>query len=537
MPPGVVFLLLAISAAPHVRPAAAQSPTGTWEGEIEDPRRPTVITLDFTKNTLSLSGGRPTAVVPRTATGEGGIAFDLMIGGDTLRFSGVERASRIDGTISTGTENGSFWLEPVAAAAPPASRAEAWRQDIDAVLTRFLRYDRSFSEEARAATRARLERLEGSAESLPDQRIIVELARAVALSGNAHTRLYLLRNRTDLRRWPIRVWWFGDELRVVRAGPEARAGLGCRVTRIGDAAVEEAAHAVSDIMAGNPSWQRYMSSYFLTSPDILFGAGVIPSPDRVELTLACAGTTRRLELVPRPLVRSRTPVESWWDLAPAYPHRDAGFAAALPAGVTPRYLSHPDMNYWFDWIAEDSVLYFQYNRAQEMPDSPMGGFITSVSEAIALDQPRALIVDLRFNTGGDAGIGTPLVDSLVPLIRGIPVVVLTGRATFSAGITHAVQWKQYAGAMIVGEPVGDALDLWSEGGNLLLPNSELTVHYANGFHGYSNKEYPAFRPYYANLDVATLDPDVSIEGNWEDYLAGRDPLLDAALARVRSPRR
>jgi hypothetical protein len=114
--------------------------------------------------------------------------------------------------------------------------------------------------------------------------------------------------------------------------------------------------------------------------------------------------------------------------------------------------------------------------------------------------------------------------------------VLTGRATFSAGITSAAQWKQFANASIVGEPVGDSLDLWSEGGNLILPNSHLTVHYANGFHAYSQRDYPAFKPYFADLNVATLAPDEIVEVTWSDFVAGRDPLLKAAVTRIQKSR-
>lgn len=144
--------------------------------------------------------------------------------------------------------------------------------------------------------------------------------------------------------------------------------------------------------------------------------------------------------------------------------------------------------------------------------------------------PKAFVVDLRFNTGGDLNLATPLVNTIAPLLNGSPVFVLTGRATFSAGITHAAQWKQ-RGAALIGEPVGDGLDFWSEGGNLLLPNSQLAVHYTNGFHKYSQRDYPSLKPYYFELQVASLAPDVVVETTWDDYKAGRDPLY----AAVRRP--
>jgi C-terminal processing protease CtpA/Prc len=43
---------------------------------------------------------------------------------------------------------------------------------------------------------------------------------------------------------------------------------------------------------------------------------------------------------------------------------------------------------------------------------------------------KALVVDVRFNTGGDAGVGTRLVEKLAAKLHGIPVYVLTGRTTF-----------------------------------------------------------------------------------------------------------
>src|SRR5437879_3503857 len=97
------------------------------------------------------------------------------------------------------------------------------------------------------------------------------------------------RNRTEVRRVPIRVWWFGRELRIIRAATERTDLVGCRVAAIGRWPASSAFQKVRDIKAGNVSWRRYMSAYFLTSPDLLFGAGVLPNPDRLPLTVNCDG--------------------------------------------------------------------------------------------------------------------------------------------------------------------------------------------------------------------------------------------------------
>jgi hypothetical protein len=353
------------------------------------------------------------------------------------------------------------------------------------------------------------------------------------MSGNAHTRLYLVRNRTEVRRLPIRVWWFRDELRVVRAASEYSDLLGCRLIRIGTSDASAAFQRVGDIKAGNASWQRYMSSYFLTSPDILFGAGVIRDPERVPLTVECGNRRQQVDLEPLPLRRTSTPVEAWWDLAPSYPHPDSGFTSALTADAAPRYLRSAQQNYWFEYMPELAAIYVQYNRAQQMSGNPMREFVERVARIVDEHPLKGFVVDVRFNTGGDAGVGSPLVETLATKLRGVPVFVLTSRATFSAGITHAAQWKQRARAVVIGERIGDGLDIWSEGGNLVLPHSKLTVHYANAFHAYSLREYPHFRPYFADLDVSSLEPDVVVEPRWADYALGKDPVFEIVVARIR----
>src|SRR5262245_13667836 len=515
-----------------------QNLDGVWEGEIQDPRRPIVMTVDFTALRVSLSGGAPASMNRPAPNSEGNtVKFEVPGGQQTLSFTGSRAGARISGEVDFGVRRIPFWIERLPPLPPPASRDEAWRQDLDAVLTRFLRYDRSFGEARCEAARARLQKLRATVDRLSDAAITVELARAAALSGNAHTRLYLMRNRTEVRRVPLRVWWFRDELRIVRAAAEHSALLGCRVTAIGQRDVPMVLRQLSDIKAGNASWQRYMSAYFLTSPDILFGAGVIPSPERLPLTINCGGAPRRVEVSPAPLRRSSTPVEAWWDLAPGYPHPESGFKSALPAEKAPLYLQHPERTYRVEYLAEPAIIYLKYNRAQAMREEPMADFIRRVAGLLDEHPVKGFIVDVRFNTGGDAGVGTPLVETLASRLKSaLPVVVLTSRATFSAGITHAAQWKQLAQAAIVGESVGDHLDSWSEGGNLVLPNSGLTVHYANGFHGYSQRDYPQFQPYFADLNVATLTPDVEVETTWSDYAAGRDPVFAVAVARIRKSR-
>jgi hypothetical protein len=196
-------------------------------------------------------------------------------------------------------------------------------------------------------------------------------------------------------------------------------------------------------------------------------------------------------------------------------------------------LQKPQENYWFEYIPDYRAIYLQYNRSQETPGGmSMNQFTEGLIRTIEQRKPEALILDLRFNTGGNLLVGTPLIRAVAEKSGKVPLFVITGRATFSAGISAVVQLKQWANATIIGEPVGDELDFWAEGGNLItLPNSGLVAHYSNGFHNYSRREYPARTPYLKSA-VDSVQPEVSIEPSWSDYIEGKDPVLNAVAERL-----
>jgi hypothetical protein len=405
-------------------------------------------------------------------------------------------------------------------------------------VDKFLAVDRSFTPETSQQFRSVIAELQKTAARKTDEQIIVELAKAVALAKNAHTRLYLLRNRSELRRYPIRVWWFADGLYVVRATPEYSALLGARIFNIDGRSVEQLKEIVEPLFAGNASWRTYMSAYSMTSPDVLNGLGLIGAGGRVEIEfMNRAGEKRKRQLNPLPLKRSDKPTESWWDLCPTRPRDDGSWLSAL--SVTPNrlplYLLDTERQYWSQYLAQPRLFYIQFNRAANAPTGEsLGEFGKRVLTELRSTAVEKIVVDVRFNTGGDLTVGRPFIDQLAAYAkeRQIKAYVIVGRATFSAGLFHALQLRQAVNAVLVGEPVGDELDFWSEGGNLLMPNSKLTLHYADRFHNMSAIEHPEFKPYLVtdtDLSIVNALPDIPVNMSARDYFAGRDPALEAII--------
>ena len=495
-------ILLGVVLAAFATIAFAQ--TETWEGEFQTPLRPTFVLIELYGTTGALKVlGRTIPITSVTRTDA-----RLRVASDNTSIDGAVSGEQWTGTLTSGKETFPIALTRVPVLAAPKDRVESWSQDLDALVQRFLHYDRSFSSGERARFIEDIDALRGELPKLDDAQVMMRMASAVALARNAHTRLYLLRNRTELRRLPIRLWWFRDGLYIVRTTPAYKQLLGCRVDAFNGTIARQARDVVSAGFAGNPSWKDYRSVYSLTSPETLHGFGITPDVEHVDIDVSqCAVTRARIE--PLPLLKKSKATEAWWDLSPV--HKDADHEWVHVLKDAPLYLRDPNHNYWYAYLPESGIFYLQYNRASV--DEPEKAFAERALAEFDAHEVKGLVVDLRFNTGGDNSVLADFMRQLQEKSAKVPRWVITGRATFSAGIAHLAAWK-IPNVTFVGEPAGDGTAFWSEGGNIILPNSHLYAHFANGEQRY---------------DVPTIAPDIPVAQTSEEYVKGKDAAMEAIL--------
>ncbi|HKU17240.1 MAG TPA: hypothetical protein VJQ52_22800 [Steroidobacteraceae bacterium] len=420
----------------------------------------------------------------------------------------------------------------VAAGAQSKDRHSAWKEDLTVASDTLQNKDRSYSAEARRAARDEIERTRSRIDQLTDQQIVGSLARAAALSDNAHTRVYLLRNRSYWRRYPIRIWRFADGWYVIAARAAAAPLAGGKITHVQGMPIEQAFERVRPLYAGNAQWATYMGTYTLTSPDALLSVGVLDT-DVAEVVVQIDGTRRSVRLQPDPLDARTSPEESWWFLSPQH-LAASGWTHALAARKLPQVLLSPELNYSYARCERD-VLYVRYSRAADAPgQETVRTFGERVLATMAAQPPGKLVLDLRFNTGGDLQRARPFMEALAEsqLARKPGgIAVLIGPSTFSAGITPAAWLRARSKAVLVGTQPGDRPVYWSEGGNVTLPNSGVVVHYADGLHHYSDTPLPKDAQAYLHFEIGVrdLEPDVPVDWTWEDYLSGSDPVAAAAI--------
>ena len=127
------------------------------------------------------------------------------------------------------------------AAQPPAQapvlNSERWREDLQ-YFARELeqRHKNLFHSVSRAQFSAAVRSLDSAIPSLQPHQIIVRMTQITALVGDGHTGVRLPRYFT---LYPIGVYWFGSELRVLGAAREYPRALGARVTHIGGLPIDQ----------------------------------------------------------------------------------------------------------------------------------------------------------------------------------------------------------------------------------------------------------------------------------------------------------
>jgi C-terminal processing protease CtpA/Prc len=175
--------------------------------------------------------------------------------------------------------------------------------------------------------------------------------------------------------------------------------------------------------------------------------------------------------------------------------------------------------YWYEYLPDTQAIYVQYNRCANDPALSMASFAQGLFAFTDSHTVKRVIIDLRFNGGGDSAVISPLLKGLKDRasIRS-NLRVLIGPATFSSAQFAAFALRRELHALLVGEPTGENLNGYGEVRLLVLPESQLTIQYSTKF----------FR-LVKDSDAQALEPDIRASATLDDVLAGRDPVLEAAL--------
>ena len=292
-------------------------------------------------------------------------------------------------------------------------------------------------------------------------------------------------------------------MRVIGAAPDHRDLLGARLTQVGGLPTESAVNRLEPLMSGdlgNPHEREHAAPELLLIPELLAATGVTKSAAASSYTF----TFDDERVVERTL--NGLPVSAFSTLA----------WVRLLDGREP--LRTRDRSHWYAATRlDDGSLYVKIDRSSDQSGMPsLANFFETLQQDLRTTPAPRVVVDLRFNTGGDYNKVKGLVQVLAPSRP--PVRVLVARHTYSAAIQLTADLKHRLGAKLIGETPRARPNWQGESESFSLPHSKLVVHY-------SSKSYRPFPELGAAVELP-LDEHVTF--TWANFSDGRDPVLEAA---------
>jgi hypothetical protein len=222
--------------------------------------------------------------------------------------------------------------------------------------------------------------------------------------------------------------------------------------------------------------------------------GIVPDYDHASFTFLDAGN-KEIKL----------------DIVPAATGPGNVFVSASKS--QPLFRQKQTDPFWFSYIEEINAVYLNFKNYKDLNANA-----DKLFDFIEEKKATRLIVDLRFNGGGDFKKGRRLLISRIKensmLNQKGNLFVITGRRTFSAAMVNSIDFKKETNAILLGEPPGERPNSYSENDEMKLPNSGLVISYSTRYYKFLDEDVPAF------------EPDIRIDPKWKDFLEGRDAVLE-----------
>lgn len=338
---------------------------------------------------------------------------------------------------------------------------------------------------------------------MSDSDFYYSLKHLLSIVGDAHTSLYFSDSRyKHLNALGFAVVKYSDGWYLMMLEEENKQYLGCRLLGINDININEIFERSKSIMSyENDVWAENSFSNTINFRESLEFLGIIEKGESIILNIEDNNkNTKNLEI--------KSMNEEAIQNAKILSVIQKNTPKTIPRGI------------YSSMLLNNNSYYIQYNSCIEAPDLPMKDFISIVKDDINKNEYNKIIIDLRYNSGGNSSIFEPMISELSKLQKDkhFEVYTIIGKNTFSSAIINAIQINQQLNNKLVGTQTGGNVNGYGELKNFTLKNFPITVYY-------STKYFELISGY----EKDSLYPDIYIEQNFEDYLNGIDKEVDTIL--------
>lgn len=337
------------------------------------------------------------------------------------------------------------------------SRDEAWRYDLwfmNREVTRI--HINPYRTTSKETIDAYIKKLHNDIPKLSDNQITAAFVRYMVMMGDGHTGFRP--HRGPVKIIPIQVYQFEEGIYITGAAPSNKDLAGAELLEVEGRRVAKILALLPDYVHRDNSMTLKTAVSRLTVPSFLNGIGMADSDDELTIKIkGQSGQTREVTLK----VQEGMPTPDW--------------ALARDKASPPLYFKDQQKAYWYEYLPAEKTVYFQYNSVRNQGEESIAKFAEKMFKFIEDNDVEALVVDCRWNGGGNSFLNRPLthgiLKSKVNKAGGLYVVI--GRQTFSACQNFVTDLERETAAIFVGEPSGSSPNFVGESIPLNLPYSKM----------------------------------------------------------------
>ena len=343
-------------------------------------------------------------------------------------------------------------------------------------------------------------------DTLSDVDFYYTLGKLVAMAGDSHTAVGLIQEIVmQMYAIPAQFASINGLWRLSVVESKHERLLGSQLLTINSTPIEEIVERAKDLYShDNDVWLKAKLAQQLNLTSLYSYLNLAKEiTDEVTLTVLPVGSQTEETVVLSPISASDYHQLSFVSLD----------VSQMETGLTSRAYRALDLK-------EGEVLFIQYNACISDEQFPIESFIEQVLALVSERSFKQVLIDLRYNGGGNSSLFEPMINGLATLQKekGFSLDVLIGEGTFSSALMNAVQLKKRTDCCLVGTPTGGSVNHYGEVKSFTLPNSGLKVMYSTK-HFVMDRSYPA----------GSLQPDLVIYPTIEDLLAGIDTQVEAII--------
>jgi ketosteroid isomerase-like protein len=396
------------------------------------------------------------------------------------------------------------------------SRDDGWRYDLKLLHREILRrHPNPFRQQSKEQTAVYVQKLHDEIPKLTDAQVEIGLMKLARMAADGHT---FIRPALPRKVVAAQFFQFQDGVFITAAAPEHADIAGAQVLKVGDHPVDKVIASLDVIVSqDNTMGLKSGGPFFLGIPRFLHGLGLIPTEGELPLTIRDAkGKERQITLpASKSLGRGHAMADKTWVTART--------EAKSPV---PLYLKDREQAYWFEHLPKEKLVYCQYNGVRNQGSESFAKFCERMFKFINTNEVEYLVLDLRWNGGGNSFLNRSLIHGLIrceKINQRGKLFVIIGRNTFSAAQNCTTDIEMHTDATFVGEPTGSCPNFIGESVTITLPYSKMTG-------SVSDLNWVRSWPMDQRCWIA---PQIYAPPVFALYKENRDPALEAILDQIK----